>query len=40
MIGLTLLIGAPPPGLFQVFDDFSDLGAKPIAAYYRIRYNP
>jgi hypothetical protein len=31
---------APPLGLFQVFDDFSDLGAKPIAAYYRLRYNP
>jgi hypothetical protein len=31
---------APTNGLFQVFDDFSDLGAPPSAAFYRTRYNP
>jgi len=31
---------APPDGLFQVFDDFSDLGAPPSASFYRSRYSP
>jgi hypothetical protein len=31
---------APSAGLFQVFDDFSDLGTPPGAAYYRTRYSP
>jgi hypothetical protein len=31
---------APPAGLFQVFDDFLDLGGPPSEAYYRTRYNP
>ncbi|MDW8308974.1 MAG: Ig-like domain-containing protein [Verrucomicrobiales bacterium] len=31
---------APAHGLFRVFDDFSDLGAPPPAAWYRSRHNP
>jgi hypothetical protein len=31
---------APADGLFQVFDDFFDLGGPPSQAYYRTRYNP
>lgn len=31
---------APTNGLFQVYDDFSDLGVMPGEAYYRLRYNP
>jgi Bacterial Ig-like domain (group 1)/Bacterial Ig domain len=35
-----LLTNAPPGGLFQVSDDFSDLGGPPSAAFYRLRYAP
>jgi len=31
---------APTNGVFQVFDDFGDLGAAPSEAYYRVRYSP
>jgi hypothetical protein len=31
---------APPPGIFQFNDDFSDLGSPPAAAYYRLHVVP
>ena len=31
---------APPDGLFNITDNFSDLGGQPTAAYYRLRYAP
>ena len=38
---VTLLhTNAPPGGLFQLMDDFSDLGAPPAQAYYRLSYTP
>jgi hypothetical protein len=38
----TWTTNAPAGGLFQVEDDFSDIGAPPYPseAYYRMRYNP
>jgi hypothetical protein len=36
-----LTTNAPSGGLFQVIDDFSDLGfVVPVSAYYRLQYNP
>ena len=35
-----LTTNAPSSGLFQVIDDFSDLGVVPASAYYRLIYNP
>jgi autotransporter-associated beta strand protein len=35
-----LTTNAPAGGLFQVIDNFSDLGVVPSSAYYRLIYNP
>jgi len=36
-----LTTNAPTSGLFEVIDDFSDLGfIIPVSAYYRLQYNP
>ncbi len=41
-IGLlrTWNTNAPGAGVFQIEDDFSDLGQRPSAAWYRLKYNP
>ncbi|HOX55287.1 MAG TPA: immunoglobulin domain-containing protein [Candidatus Paceibacterota bacterium] len=36
----TWTITAPSTGVFQIEDDFSDLGLRPSAAWYRLKYNP
>jgi hypothetical protein len=34
------ITNAPPHGVFDVLDDFSDLGGTPDAAYFRLRFTP
>jgi hypothetical protein len=36
----TWATNAPGGGLFQIFDDFSDLNGPPSQAFYHVRYNP
>jgi hypothetical protein len=35
-----LTTNAPSGGVFNVIDNFSDLGGAPGSAYYRLQYNP
>jgi hypothetical protein len=36
----TWFTNAPAGGVFQITDNFSDLGGPPGQAFYRLRYNP